>query len=364
MVHLNEALNEMDSKAFEYCEKLLEISIPRSIDVLKSDIFNGCHSIVHVQLMEGLKEIAYGAFQSCRSLRAVAIPSSVERTRKGAFRNCTSLVSVELPDELEEIGSQAFANCFSLTNIALAKNSHCDVDEDAFMGCTLLEEFFPLFSGSSMLMRRFQGFSVHGLCHQATKTTTQLLVNAKQTCGDTTPIRDAFGMTPFHILSSSASLRLDLFRALFDLYPSNVACLRDEQDKSPMDYLRTNSSSEVVCVMQFVLRQSMLRRLDRWGLSQWKLDLGRLVDSIGDESGMENRNLCIDEINSKMASYELLESTSLLEQRLWLNTIRPKSTNDEGADESPSVEAREACRIDSGASVVIPNIVQFMDVSL
>lgn len=108
--------------------------------------------------------------------------------------------------------------------------------------------------------------------------------------------------------------------------------------------------------------ESMLKRLDRRGLSQWKLDLGRLVDSIRARGDMDSRNRCIDQITSKMASYEVLESTSLLEERLWLDIILRQSTNG-GAGESLSSEDREACRIGSGASDVIPNVVQFMNVS-
>lgn len=83
------------------------------------------------------------------------------------------------------------------------------------------------------------------------------------------------------------------------------------------------------------------------------------MDSIEAEGNMENRNCCIDEIVSKMACYELQENTSLLQHRLWLDTTARKSTNT-GAGESLSSEAREACRIGSGANVVVPNILQLM----
>lgn len=82
-----------------------------------------------------------------------------------------------------------------------------------------------------------------------------------------------------------------------------------------MDYLSTNPSKEVVSVMQLVLRQSVLKRLDQWGLVVRRLQIDRLLRLLRfeDAENMQNRNLLVEEIESKMSWYEFLESTSLLE---------------------------------------------------
>lgn len=75
------------------------------------------------------------AFKDCKNLTEVIINSDEFMTIGwGAFMNCQRLRKISFPTYLEKIGPIAFANCAKLREIAIPPN--CEVEEQAFMGCT------------------------------------------------------------------------------------------------------------------------------------------------------------------------------------------------------------------------------------
>ena len=99
------------------------IKIPPSVNLIASDAFHGCRSLVDVQLSssdDGLKEIGAWSFQECFALTTIKIPSTVTFIGDGAFVECTSLVDIQLPEEgLTEIGECCFFGCFALATIKI-----------------------------------------------------------------------------------------------------------------------------------------------------------------------------------------------------------------------------------------------------
>ena len=62
------------------------------------------------------------------------------------------------------------------------------------------------------------------------------------------------------------------------------------------------------------------------------------------------------------AQYEAVEATSILEMALWKQTMKSGWSNDENAKRQAM--DREGCRVVCGAGVVIPKVVQFLDIPM
>jgi uncharacterized protein YgiM (DUF1202 family) len=82
------------------------------------------------------------AFQSCDMLEYLSIPRSVTTIGERAFQDCASLRTIQLPPSLREIGNNAFQNCISLTAIILPNGVR--VGENTFQYCRNLRAVYAL----------------------------------------------------------------------------------------------------------------------------------------------------------------------------------------------------------------------------
>eukprot|EP00980_Cylindrotheca_fusiformis_P019613 scaffold6808_cov71-Cylindrotheca_fusiformis.AAC.1 len=126
---------------------------------------------------------------------------------------------------------------------------------------------------------------------------------------------------------------------------------RDSFGFTPLDYLCLNRMPNSI----EVIRRVLYTRFDYWlGLNlSWKSDMFQAVDEalVVDRS---SRSREIGMVYFKLANYERKEILSLLELYLWNVKIDEVSSEKDGAD-------RESCRINSGASIVIPPVLLFLD---
>ena len=79
-------------------------------------------NIVTVNFAEGsqCKEIGAYAFDYCNSLINISIPSGVTSIGYDAFYNCSSLTNITIPSSVTSIGSYAFYRCSSLADVYYA----------------------------------------------------------------------------------------------------------------------------------------------------------------------------------------------------------------------------------------------------
>eukprot|EP00980_Cylindrotheca_fusiformis_P023788 scaffold10986_cov91-Cylindrotheca_fusiformis.AAC.2 len=183
---------------------------------------------------------------------------------------------------------------------------------------------------------------------------------------------DEFGMTPLHVLSLAQTPNIDMLLALMDKgNADHIIHGRDSFGKTPMDYLCLNRMPNSTQVIRRVIcsRFDYLLGLDRWWESDvlhaidealavdfsarkremWEADMlqaieealavdcspRRMEDSLESLKRRETARREIVAIYFKLAKYELKIVLSLLEIRLWQNS--------------------------GGASVVIPNVLPFLD---
>jgi hypothetical protein len=187
---------------------------------------------------------------------------------------------------------------------------------------------------------------------------------------------DAFGMTPFHILALSQTPNLSLFQAMLAVYQVDIICTRDRFGSSPMDYLFLNHTHEATTAIRSLLSKILVDRLHWLGLVRWQSEdiLTAMNEALAVEGSSRRRAVGL--LSLKLATYERLESMSLLELALWKGKIdgckaaivTDRGRNEERSPKRPRLDKshlphvdRQSCRINSGAQVIISNVLPFLD---
>jgi hypothetical protein len=83
------------------------VRIDRSVKIIPARAFFGRRRLVSIKTHDGIEIIETSAFQGCRSLRGIKLPG-VREVAHTAFMDCTALSDVEFGDKLETIGRFAF----------------------------------------------------------------------------------------------------------------------------------------------------------------------------------------------------------------------------------------------------------------
>jgi hypothetical protein len=310
------------------------------------------------------------------------IPSSVTRIERDVFANCTRLISLELPEGLGTINLDGAYYCSSLVNLVIPSEQDHEqpYDDDLFMETLKLRHVASNFDDLfTKLQHRFDDLPVHRLCYyQSYYPLMEAMKNLRQSmyadpaAGNK---MDAFGMTPFHILALSQTPNLSLFQELMKVYKVDTIRTKDKFGSNPIDYLCTNHIPASATVIQSLLQTSFAERVRWLGLVRWK---SGMLDAMDEALAVEwaSRRREIRLLYFKLATYERLESVSLLELALWKVKIdsckAAYDTDHERGEECRSKRPRldrshldcvdrQSCRIKSGADVVISNVLPFLD---
>jgi hypothetical protein len=393
-------VTKIGSDAFHYCEGLKHLRIPSSVVEIGTSAFACCQQLTSVHLLGNLRTIEEGTFYECSSLTHARIPSSVTRIERGAFADCTRLISLELPEGLEMIDGDAeydseydsddiedFPNiydCYSLVNLVVPSEQRFQqIDvyyDDQFMEGLKLRHVASSFTDLvSKLQHRFDDLPVHRLCYyQSYYPLTEAMENMRRSM-DADPAAgnkmDAFGMTPFHILALSQTPNHSLFQALMKVYKVDIILTRDKFGSTPIDYLCMNQTQASALLIGSLLPTIFAERVRWLGLLRWKSNIVNAMDeALAVEWASRKREIRL--LYFKLATYERLESVSLLELALWkvkFDSFKAAyDTDHERGEECRSKRPRldrshlygvdrQSCRIKSGADVVISNVLPFLD---
>jgi hypothetical protein len=401
-LHIPFTVYTMGARVFWGCTRLEYIHIPSSDESIGASAFDGCEQ--HVHLQRNLHTIKEGTFYGCDLLTHVRLPSSVKKVECAAFAHCPRLISLELPEGMEIIdlrvrervrydpedradeGGPEFRNygCPSLMNVVIPSEQHfaqLNDDDDEFM------KGFKLGTAASnfddlvgKLQHRFDTLPVHRLCYyQSYYPLTEAMENLQQNM-DADPSAgtkvDSFGMTPFHILALSQTPNLSLFQALLAVYQVDIIRTRDKFGSTPIDYLFLNYTHEATTAIQSLFPTILVNHFHWLGLVRWQSEHILTLMNEALAVGGSSRTRAVGLLLFKLATYERLESMSLLELALWKGKVdgcKAAIVNDRGRDKERSPKRprfdksrvahvdRQSCRINSGAEVVISNVLPFLD---
>jgi hypothetical protein len=394
-IEIPPTVTKIGRNTFELCVTLKHLRVPSSVVGIGYRAFGSCTQLGSVHLLGNLHTIEQATFHGCSSLTHVRIPTSVARIERDAFVHCTRLISLELPEGLETFHLQhsergpyfpelpSIYGCESLVSLVLpSEREHTEqlLRDAGFMDDLKLRHVASSLDDLvSKLQHRFDDLSVHRLCYyQSYYPLTEAMENLRQAM-DADPSAgtkvDAFGMTPFHILALSQTPNLSLFQELLKVYKVDIICTKDKFGSNPIDYLCLNHAPEATTVIQSLVPTIFAQRLQWLGLARWKSDMLAAMDEAL-AAAWSSRRREIGLLYFKLATYERLESMSLLELTLWKVKIDGrKAANDtnhnrgeENSLKRPRLDKsnidgvdRQSCRFNSGADVAISNVLPFLD---
>ena len=155
------------STAFRYCDKLLSVKLPSSLERINAGAFYGCSSLTGIVIPKSVVIVQKQAFGNCDALSSIVvedgnevynsegncnaiihsdtlvagcksttIPESVKCIGEYAFYMNSGLVSIRIPDAVTSIGERAFTNCNNLNQVEIGSSSNImKICDNAFSGC-------------------------------------------------------------------------------------------------------------------------------------------------------------------------------------------------------------------------------------
>ncbi len=101
---------EIADNAFESCENIKEVILPKSLRIIGDHSFQFC-KFKNIILPPSLEVIKDDAFQACSELTSVSIPEGITSISPRAFFSCMKMNYLHLHSRIREIGGHAFAQC-------------------------------------------------------------------------------------------------------------------------------------------------------------------------------------------------------------------------------------------------------------
>ncbi|KAK1742670.1 leucine-rich repeat domain-containing protein [Skeletonema marinoi] len=290
------------------------VRIDKSVTIIPRDVFYHREHLIDVEFHDGIEMIGKWAFKCCRSLRSVKL-MGVKIIAAAAFYFCTSLIDLEFGDKLETIGTSAFQFCTSLRSVIIP--SVKTIGKRAFATCRQLTDL-DLPEGLETIQER--AFSN---CHELKQIAMPL------NCNCVVIAIELFWLCP-------KLITVDLVGG----FHNTVASLH-------LDSWRNEMKDEINHINQVLPNTDARRKTAE--IKQWM--------------GLVTRRLNHFKVEHKAM---LKEATTLLELALWKADLNEK---EEGLVEREGVRttrgrrkrARKEICITSGASIVIKNVLPFLE---
>ncbi|MBQ8108148.1 MAG: leucine-rich repeat domain-containing protein [Ruminococcus sp.] len=110
-------VEEIGYAAFEDCDSIREVIIPKTVTTVGASAFSGCDSLGLVTV--SARFILPQAFSGCTGLTTVLMGDGVEGLDEMAFQGCTSLSNVMMCSTLRSIGNGCFMDDTQLKTLVL-----------------------------------------------------------------------------------------------------------------------------------------------------------------------------------------------------------------------------------------------------
>ena len=111
----NYFLTKIDNCAFANCRNLEDISLPDSIQLIKSSAFHNCRSLESIVIPKCCIFLGSSVFAGCLSLKSTILPDNLEVIRDWTFAGCLSMKEIFIPKGVRKIGPNCFNGDADLT---------------------------------------------------------------------------------------------------------------------------------------------------------------------------------------------------------------------------------------------------------
>lgn len=106
-VVVSEGIKNLATSAFEYCDKLKEVSLPFSLQTMEMSCFRRCKILESIVIPPNVECIGTTAFSGCYRLSEIIISDGVKKIASRAFGS-TAANEIIIPESVEEIEGSAF----------------------------------------------------------------------------------------------------------------------------------------------------------------------------------------------------------------------------------------------------------------
>lgn len=125
-------LKYIESYAFAYNKKIVEVTLPASLSEIKDNAFKGSSiQKINLSACSNISRIWQYAFANCEALDTITFATFTSTNDMAvklaindyAFSGCTKLVTLNLPENLGTLDSYAFKGCTALTTVNFVANA-------------------------------------------------------------------------------------------------------------------------------------------------------------------------------------------------------------------------------------------------
>lgn len=125
-------LKYIESYAFAYNKKIVEVTLPASLSEIKDNAFKGSSiKKINLSACSNISRIWQYAFANCEALDTITFATFTSTDDMAvklaindyAFMGCTSLPTITLPENLGTLDSYAFKGCTALTTVNFVANA-------------------------------------------------------------------------------------------------------------------------------------------------------------------------------------------------------------------------------------------------
>ena len=111
--------------------------IPESVKAIGDEAFSECETLTSLILPEGVSSIGHSAFFYCYNLASINLPQGITSIENITFSGCSSLTSITIPEGVTSIGYEAFGGCSALTAITIPEKV-TEIKDYTFVLCNKL----------------------------------------------------------------------------------------------------------------------------------------------------------------------------------------------------------------------------------
>lgn len=127
---IREGTKYINNRAFDFCVKLVSITIPESVICIGDSSFGECHNLSEIKNLGRIETVGHFSFAGCRSLKSIKFNEGLVKMGGSVFKGCVSLHSVYIPSSVDSFGDLFPSNGIWLHANRVTTFDYCDSLKD------------------------------------------------------------------------------------------------------------------------------------------------------------------------------------------------------------------------------------------